>query len=77
MVKIGAMRFKFPKYTDTKVMMIVKKVPALGIFSAPKSFSKKESGRGRTLSTAKACKTLGAPNKLPTALDKEAPQTPG
>ncbi len=56
--------------------MIVKMVAPLGICSGPEPLAKNERRLGKILSFVNACKTLGAPNKLPTALDSVAPQTP-
>ena len=76
MVKTGAIRFKLPKYTVTKVKPMVKTVAARGIFSFPSTLLNIPAHLGNILSLARACNTLGAPNKLPVALERVAPHMP-
>ena len=76
MVRIGAMRFKSAIQTVMSTTPSVKMVPTLGLSSSPVPLPVHFKKGGRILSFANACKTLGAPNILPIALDKVAPQTP-
>ena len=76
MVSTGAMIFRFPNQTAKSAIISVSTVPRRGVSSSPSPRPSQRSQRGNTPSRASACRTLGAPRILPTALESVAPQTP-
>ena len=76
MVSTGAIIFKSPMQTVAIATPKVTAVPIRGSSLGLLPLPRKDNQRGKTLSLARACKTLGAPKILPMALERVAPQTP-